>query len=197
MKLQLEKFGTLGTFLMALTTALPCCLPLLATTGAAFGLSFLHPYQEFLNYLLQGFVVLTVVGHFKAYSTHRNYWVFGLSIVSAIGIFVGYNFIYSANIIYPSLSGLVVAAGWNYFINRNNGKNSMQGIILDSTITCPVCGVQKLETMPTDACMYFYECTGCKELLKPKKGDCCVFCSYGTVKCPPIQENKSCCSSCT
>ena len=30
--------------------------------------------------------------------------------------------------------------------------------------------------------------------LKPKKGDCCVFCSYGTVKCPPIQESgKSCC----
>ncbi|WP_339879956.1 GDCCVxC domain-containing (seleno)protein, partial [uncultured Algoriphagus sp.] len=29
---------------------------------------------------------------------------------------------------------------------------------------------------------------------KPKKGDCCVYCSYGTVPCPPIQENKPCCS---
>jgi hypothetical protein len=38
MKIELEKFGTIGTFLMALTTALPCCLPLLATTGAALGL---------------------------------------------------------------------------------------------------------------------------------------------------------------
>lgn len=37
--------------------------------------------------------------------------------------------------------------------------------------------------MPTDACQYFYQCTNCKEVLKPKPGDCCVFCSYGTVKC--------------
>jgi hypothetical protein len=24
--------------------------------------------------------------------------------------------------------------------------------------------------------------------LRPKAGDCCVFCSYGTVPCPPVQE---------
>lgn len=24
-------------------------------------------------------------------------------------------------------------------------------------------------------------------MLRPKAGDCCVFCSYGSVKCPPIQ----------
>jgi hypothetical protein len=28
-------------------------------------------------------------------------------------------------------------------------------------------------------------------LLKPKSGDCCVFCSYGDVPCPPIQEARS------
>ena len=28
--------------------------------------------------------------------------------------------------------------------------------------------------------------------LKPKPGDCCVFCSYGTVPCPPIQAGKYC-----
>lgn len=57
----------------------------------------------------------------------------------------------------------------------------------ESLITCPHCGTAKLETMPTDACLYFYECTGCGELLKPKEGDCCVFCSYGSVPCPPVQ----------
>ena len=61
-------------------------------------------------------------------------------------------------------------------------------IILKSTITCPVCEHTKTETMPTDACQWYYECTECKTLLKPLKGDCCVFCSYGTVACPPIQE---------
>jgi hypothetical protein len=48
--------------------------------------------------------------------------------------------------------------------------------------------------MPTDACMYFYECRCCKTLLKPNAGDCCVFCSFGTVKCPPIQAEGRCCS---
>ncbi|MGX5856057.1 GDCCVxC domain-containing (seleno)protein [Dyadobacter jiangsuensis] len=67
-------------------------------------------------------------------------------------------------------------------------------LILESVITCPHCGAQHLETMPVDACMYFYECTNCKTLLKPALGDCCVFCTYGTQKCPPIQLNKSCCT---
>ena len=58
---------------------------------------------------------------------------------------------------------------------------------LTSTITCPVCGHQKTETMPTDACQFFYDCEGCQTVLKPKPGDCCVFCSYGDVPCPPIQ----------
>ncbi len=43
--------------------------------------------------------------------------------------------------------------------------------------------------MPTDACVFFYMCEGCGSRLKPKPGDCCVFCSYGTVKCPPIQAD--------
>ncbi|WP_311749060.1 GDCCVxC domain-containing (seleno)protein [Proteus terrae] len=34
-------------------------------------------------------------------------------------------------------------------------------------------------------------CPYCHTLLKPLEGDCCVFCSYGTVTCPPIQEEKS------
>jgi len=69
-------------------------------------------------------------------------------------------------------------------------------IILKSTITCPECGHEETETMPTDACQWFYECKNCAVLLKPKKGDCCVFCSYGTVPCPQIQQDdNSCCAS--
>ncbi|MDP0941897.1 GDCCVxC domain-containing (seleno)protein, partial [Klebsiella quasipneumoniae] len=32
-----------------------------------------------------------------------------------------------------------------------------------------------------------------KTVLKPQQGDCCVYCSYGSVKCPPIQQDKKCC----
>jgi hypothetical protein len=56
-------------------------------------------------------------------------------------------------------------------------------VLLESTITCPNCGMAKAELMPTDACQFFYDCTGCNVLLRPKPGDCCVFCSYGSVPC--------------
>jgi hypothetical protein len=54
-------------------------------------------------------------------------------------------------------------------------------LTLHSEITCPTCGHRKREKMPTDVCVYFYECEGCGALLRPKAGDCCVFCSYGSV----------------
>jgi len=61
-------------------------------------------------------------------------------------------------------------------------------MVLQSTITCPGCGARKGETMPSDACVVFYTCSGCGVLLRPKQGDCCVFCSYGSVPCPPVQS---------
>ena len=67
--------------------------------------------------------------------------------------------------------------------------------ITKSEITCPNCGHTKEEEMPTNACQFFYECTNCKKVLTPNDGDCCVYCSFGTVPCPPIQENKSCSDS--
>jgi hypothetical protein len=62
---------------------------------------------------------------------------------------------------------------------------------LASTITCPACGHQSAEIMPTDYCQYFYDCAGCGAQLKPKEGDCCVYCSYGSMPCPPIQDQRS------
>jgi hypothetical protein len=64
---------------------------------------------------------------------------------------------------------------------------------LVSTITCPACGAQATETMPVDACCYFYECSSCHAQLKPQPGDCCVFCSYGSAPCPPRQQESACC----
>jgi hypothetical protein len=76
----------------------------------------------------------------------------------------------------------------------------MSELALQSTITCPACGHCERETMPTYACQFFYDCKRCGAVLKPKTGDCCVFCSYGDVACPPIQEARAagvaaaCCS---
>ena len=63
--------------------------------------------------------------------------------------------------------------------------------VLQSIIRCPECGHRQAESMPTDACQFFYDCKGCGALLRPKPGDCCVFCSYGDVPCPPVQAARS------
>lgn len=68
-----------------------------------------------------------------------------------------------------------------------------QRVILESTLLCPACGATTTERMPTDACQFYYECPRCKTLLRPKTGDCCVFCSYGSVPCPPVQQQQDCC----
>lgn len=63
-------------------------------------------------------------------------------------------------------------------------------ITLRSTITCPDCGHAAVETMPVDACQVRYTCAHCSLEMRPKPGDCCVFCSFGSVPCPPIQEER-------
>ncbi|MBZ0128286.1 MAG: hypothetical protein K8F59_04140 [Rhodobacteraceae bacterium] len=66
-------------------------------------------------------------------------------------------------------------------------------IILHSTLTCPHCGDAAKLAMPDDACQWFHECQRCHALLRPLPGDCCVFCSYGDVPCPPVQAGVDCC----
>jgi hypothetical protein len=69
----------------------------------------------------------------------------------------------------------------------------MKDFNLLSILTCPICGYQKEEEMPIDACQFFYECENCKSVVKPQSGDCCVYCSYGSIKCPPVQQQNRCC----
>jgi hypothetical protein len=66
-------------------------------------------------------------------------------------------------------------------------------IVEESTIRCPTCDRESRERMPTDACLFFWSCPACGARVKPKAGDCCVFCSYGSVPCPPVQDQKGCC----
>src|SRR3546814_10787493 len=66
---------------------------------------------------------------------------------------------------------------------------TVSDVELESILTCPECGHRATETMPVTACQFFYECTGCGVVLRPNQGDCCVFRSFGTVPCPPIQQH--------
>lgn len=78
-------------------------------------------------------------------------------------------------------------------MNLSLSKLKSIKIELKSILTCPECGFQKEETMPEDSYQFFYECENCHTVLKPKPGDCCVYCSFGSVKCPPVQMGKWCC----
>jgi hypothetical protein len=57
------------------------------------------------------------------------------------------------------------------------------GESLSAILTCPGCQHQQPETIPSNHCMFIYECSACGEVIRPKPGDCCVFCSYGSRKC--------------
>ncbi|MBV5258906.1 hypothetical protein FLX56_10820 [Synechococcus moorigangaii CMS01] len=69
----------------------------------------------------------------------------------------------------------------------------MSKVVLQSVLTCPECGHSSTDTMPSDACQFFYDCKGCGAVLRPRPGDCCVYCSFGDIPCPPVQEDAACC----
>jgi len=89
-------------------------------------------------------------------------------------------------------TGAILFGVYQFYKKRNLIMQSNE-IQLNSEITCPKCSFKKVEEMPTNACRYFYECNSCKAVLKPIKGDCCVYCSYGSIACPPIQQDQNCC----
>lgn len=66
----------------------------------------------------------------------------------------------------------------------------MNKIITKAILTCPLCNKKQAVEMPINACQYFYRCIHCGKMLKPKQGDCCVFCSYANSPCPPKQIAK-------
>ncbi len=196
----IDAFGTSGLFLTAIFS--PCCFPLFAFAASAMGLGSFEVFGGWTMWVFQAMTVISIGGLYISYGKHRCMYPLLTAVPSGLFIFYGYYFINNANqiyFLYSGMFGLLVATIWNYKRNKMhgncdtctiyNGKN----VELNSTITCPHCGHKKDEIMPTNACQYFYECENCKQMIKPKQGDCCVYCSYGTVKCPPIQAGDNCC----
>ena len=178
----LTKIGSVGAVIAA--AACPVCFPKLALVGALFGLGAFGAYEWQLFIAAQALVVLAVAGHVLAFFRHRNRWLLVSGVASGAAVFSGLYVARSETLAYLGLAGLV-ATSVTEFWERFRKKAPRPA--LQSQITCPKCGHRRMESMPTDSCQFFYECTGCGTLLRPKSGDCCVFCSYGSVKCPPVQ----------
>ena len=66
-------------------------------------------------------------------------------------------------------------------------ESTEKKIVLESVVHCPKCGFESPEIMPTDSCLLRYQCKICGFVMAPTEGRCCIFCSYGSVPCPPMQ----------
>lgn len=194
----LDKWGTAGLFLTAILS--PCCFPLFAFAASALGLGSFELFGGWTMWIFQAMVLVSIAGLVLSYRKHRCTYPLMVAIPSGLLIFYGYHFAENPTyFFYAGMLGLLGATAWNYQRNKLHGSCETCGtyngkpVELATTLTCPNCGHKKNELMPTDACVYFYECERCKTVLKPKQGDCCVYCSYGTVKCPPIQSGEKCC----
>lgn len=166
----LDKFGTFGAVLAA--AACPVCFPKLALLGALFGLGAFSAYEAQLIVAAQALVVVALIGHGLAYRQHRKAWLLGSALIGAFAVFAGL-YLLGEWLAYAGFAGLIAASSFQLWARR----------AYSSVLTCPKCGNRRRETMPANACQFFYECRGCGALLRPLPGDCCVFCSYGTVKC--------------
>src|SRR6266536_6314970 len=86
--LLLDKLGVLGAFLAA--AAAPCCFPLLAAVGAALGLGALQSWRGYMDYAIQGFVLISAVGGVFAFRQHRQAWPLGVGLTSAVLVFFAF-----------------------------------------------------------------------------------------------------------
>lgn len=196
-KSNIDIFGTIGLFITALFS--PCCFPLFAFGASALGLGSIELFGGWTMRIFLIMVMISIIGLVISYYKHRSLLPLLIAIPSAIVIKYAFFTNSNTSLIYLGMFGILIATGVNYYRNKLQGNcescTTYEGktVELKSTLTCPNCGYRKEEIMPTDACQFFYECEKCKTILKPLEGDCCVYCSYGSVKCPPIQAGDNCC----
>ncbi|MCW3076432.1 MAG: hypothetical protein JWO32_1041 [Bacteroidetes bacterium] len=65
-----------------------------------------------------------------------------------------------------------------------------KSIKIKSVVVCPVCKFKRELFMAANHFLKVYECEECNALLKTDKKQCCIFCSYGSVPCIPVQMEK-------
>jgi hypothetical protein len=60
---------------------------------------------------------------------------------------------------------------------------------INSVITCPHCEASELLQIPAGSSQRFYRCQACDGILKIQSGDCCIFCSFGSIGCTSSEQN--------
>jgi hypothetical protein len=178
-----QSLALIGGLAAAMGTSLaPCCFPLLGFLPALAGWA---GWTAGSPWITQGSTLAALTGLWLA----RRRFGGILSLICGLSgaglIFVAYHIAFYAFLVYGGLVLLVAAAlgPWAYRF----AMRLLRRPILRSVLTCPSCGFRRAERMPTNACLFFWDCPRCGARARPLLGDCCVFCSYGSVPCPPVQ----------
>ena len=180
--------ATIGTVVSA--ASCPACFPALAGIGAALGLTVFGEYEGlFIDRVLPLLAVAALLAQVAGWWAHRQWQRSLLGAVGPVLVLVAIEFYLGTALgnwmFYTGVAAMAAVSIRELLSPAARACAQGCGVDEASVITCPQCGHRKEEQMPTDACLYFYECEGCKALLRPRPGDCCVFCSYGSRKCPP------------
>lgn len=178
-----QALSLVGSVAAALGASLaPCCLPLLGLFPALTGWG---GWEAGSPWITQGSAAIALIGFWLGRHGFGGAVSLLFGLTGAGLILVAYHAIFAAFLVYAGLALLVVGAvgPWAYLLLMRVLKLP----ILRSVLTCPACASRQTETMPTDACLFFWDCQKCGARMRPLSGDCCVFCSYGTVPCPPVQ----------
>jgi hypothetical protein len=112
----LDKIGSVGAVLAG--AAVPCCFPFLSLFGSILGLSLLARYESTIMYVLQGLVLLALVGSVIAYRGHRKIAPLILAILSTASILYGINTTLDIYFIYGGMIGLLIVSVWNSIESR-------------------------------------------------------------------------------
>lgn len=112
----LDKFGSVGAVIAG--AAVPCCFPFLSLFGSILGLSVLARYERTIIYVLQGLVLLALVGSVIAYRSHRKIAPLILAVLSTASILYGINTTLDVYFIYGGMIGLLIVSVWNSIESR-------------------------------------------------------------------------------
>lgn len=107
----LDKVGSIGAVIAG--AAVPCCFPFLSLFGSILGLTFFAQYEGIIMYLIQGLVLLALVGSIIAYRGHRKVLPLILAVVSTGSVLYGMNTGLDIYYIYGGMIGLLIVAVWN------------------------------------------------------------------------------------
>ncbi|MDO8992780.1 MAG: MerC domain-containing protein, partial [Daejeonella sp.] len=152
----LDKIGTSGVLLTVLLS--PCCFPIIAVAATVLGLGSFELFGEWTMWIFQAMVLISIIGLYISYRRHRCLYPLIAAVISGFLIIYGYHFDtsdYWVHLLYAGLISLLLATIWNYRRNKLHSccnitsNNQDQLIELRSTITCPNCGHNKDEIMPT------------------------------------------------